>query len=157
MVVAVVAATAAWAVPQWRASVDEARAWGWQRELIDGLERARAHVRVHGEPVTLCGGTPERGCTPDGWSAGWLLVRGDPRDAADGGTPAVLAQGRGAGPRHTVRVSAFLAGGVHFEPGQWSAASGTLTLCRDGRIAAEVVVAITGRPRPGDARGAPCE
>lgn len=156
---ALIATVLAWGVPHGRFVLDEVRAWVWQRELMDGLERGRILAQVHGVPVILCGGTPEQGCQADAWTHGWLLLRGE---AGTSGVEQPLAErllavGRGAGAGHVVRASSALRRGIRFEPGQWHTTFGSLRLCRDGRVAAHVKVAMTGRPRLAGDRGEPCD
>jgi len=156
---ALIAALAGLLAPAGRATLDEWRAWGWQRELISGLDRARTRARAYGEAVTLCGGEPATGCDPGGWGRGWFLAR-DPEGVVRGGAPpdadAILEQGRGGGAGADVAAGFHVRRGVRFEPERWHVPNGTFTLCRSGEAVRGVVLSNVGRVRAGEGNSSDC-
>lgn len=162
VVLALVATVTLVAVPDWRAALDDVRAWAWQRELVDALDRARARSRIEGRPVLVCGGAEGRACDPEGWADGWVVAEaGAERVAAGEPVPRerTLERGRAAGARHHVAANRGVRDGVLFDPGTLWVTPGTFTLCRDGEALGAVVVSSLGRVRAeaGDSAACPRE
>jgi type IV fimbrial biogenesis protein FimT len=150
-IAALVAALGVPAFADWIASYQLAN---HARHLAETMTRARAEAVRRGLRVNLCKSPDQRRCDGTaGWERGFLVHEDANRDAQFGDGEALIASDGPAPPGVTVTANRPLDAYVSFtEHGHARLANGalqmgTLTVCRRGQLAREVVLSAGGRVR----------
>ena len=146
----------AWAIPNVRSFIKNARIVSVTNELVADIGLARQEAQRRGRTVQICTSSDGTTCSGIDWMDGWIINAPAPPPAA--GTVVVKSnrepQGPASGRTGSNLITALGAGTISFLPsGQLSGGGGTLTInVRDDRAGTgdltqrDIAVTLVGRP-----------
>jgi type IV fimbrial biogenesis protein FimT len=151
---AVVGVLVTLALPVYRDWIAEYQQMNFARDLAGNMNVARSEAIKRGLRVNLCKSADRRQCAAGGdWEQGFLLYVDSDRDGQVDGDDAILRAEGPALPGITARGNRPLASYVSYTSMgtarllSGALQMGTLTVCKSGRGAIDVVLANSGRAR----------
>jgi len=91
IVVAIIAITAALALPSYSRTMGRARTTTTTNSLLNAVNDARSEALVRRKGVSICPSTDGNTCAGTDWSVGWIVLQDSGANGAGDGKPALRA------------------------------------------------------------------